>query len=103
MSKLLLSLPDWTPTWVLLPACDRDQRRLVLWSYGLMMRVRLMLLVVVLVEPVATRGMVTVLRRQSDALSTEVAAWRQAVRERSRTRSRKPPVLPPLTCNNPWV
>lgn len=103
MRKFLLLLPEWTPTWVLLPACDRDQRRLVLWSYGLMMRVRLMLLVVVLVEPLATRGMVTVLRRQSDALSMEVVAWRRAVRERSPSRWHGRPVLPPPTCKNPWV
>lgn len=102
MRKFLLLLPEWTPTWVLLPACDRDQRRLVLWSYALMMRVRLMLLVVALVEPLATRGLVTILRRQSDALSTEVAAWRRAVGVRSRQRFDARPVLPPPTCKNPW-
>ncbi len=103
MRKVLLLLPEWTPAWVLLPACDRDQRRLLLWSYGLMMRVRLMLLVVMLVEPLATQGMVAALRRQSDALSMEVAAWRRAVRERGRNRSQGRPVLPPPTCKNPWV
>ena len=39
------------------------------------------------VEPLATRRMVTVLRRRSDALSMEVAAWRRAVRVRGRNRS----------------
>ena len=67
-----------------------------------MMRVRLMLLVVMLVEPLATRRMVTVLRRRSDALSMEVAAWRRAVRVRGRNRSYGRPVLPPPTCGNPW-
>jgi hypothetical protein len=103
MRKLLLLLPEWTPTWVLLPACDPDQRRLVLWSYGLMMRVRLMSAVVLLVEPVATRGLVTLLRRHSDALSAEVTAWRRAVWERSRIRSPGPPALPVPRCKNPWA
>jgi hypothetical protein len=103
MRKFLLLLPEWAPTWILLPACDRDQRRLVLWSYGLMMRVRLMLLVVVLVEPLATRRMVTVLRHHSDALSMEVAAWRRAVRARSPNRFQGRPVLPVPRCKNPWV
>jgi hypothetical protein len=103
MRKFLLLLPEWTPAWVLLPVCDPDQRRLMLWSYGLMMRVRLMSMVVALIEPVATRGLVTLLRRQSDALSAEVAAWRRAVWERSRNGSRRPPVLPVPLCKNPWV
>jgi hypothetical protein len=62
----------------------------MLWSYGLMMRVRLMSVVVALVEPVATRGLVTVLRRHADALSADVAAWRRAVWERTPDRSHKP-------------
>lgn len=103
MRKFLLLLPAWTPTWVLLPACDREQRRLVLWSYGLMMRVRLMLLVVMLVEPLATQGMVIALRRKSDALTKEVAAWRRAVRERGRDRFQGRPVLAPPACKNPWI
>jgi hypothetical protein len=103
MRKLLLLLPEWTPAWVLLPVCDPDQRRLVLWSYGLMLRVRLMSVAVMLVEPVATQRLVGVLRRQSDALSSEVAAWRRAVWERGRSRPRTPPVLPTPLCKNPWA
>lgn len=103
MRKFLLLLPERTPAWVLLPVCDPDQRRLMLWSYGLMMRVRFMSVVVALVEPVATRGLVTVLRRHADALSAEVATWRRAVWERSRSRSHEPPVLPVPACKNPWV
>lgn len=103
MRKFLLLLPEWTPAWVLLPVCDPDQRRLMLWSYGLMMRVRFMSSVVALVEPVATRRLVTVLHRHADALSAEVATWRRAVWERSRSRSHEPPVLPVPACKNPWV
>lgn len=103
MRKFLLLLPAWMPAWALLPVCDPDQRRLILWSYRLMMRARLMSVIVTLLAPVATLWLVTLLGRHSDALSTEVAAWRRAVWERNCRRSRTPPVLPVPLCKNPWA
>ncbi len=101
MRKLVLLLPAWMPSWAFLPALDTDYRRLLLWSYGLGIRVQVMSWVVAVVGPFATRRLVTLLNQRSRALSAEIAALKQAVRER-RCR-RMVPVLPPLRCQNPWV
>src|SRR5215813_15166160 len=104
MRRLVLLLPSWTPSWMLLPALDPDYRRLVLWSYGLFIRVRVMEWVVVVAAPYATRGLVAKLNRRSRSLSAEVAALKQAVR------ARRAPIGKPIPqqsqvvpTGNPWV
>ena len=97
-------MPSWTPSWVLLPAFDPDYRRLVLWSYGLVIRVRMMEWVVVVVAPHATLGLVAMLNRRSESLSAEVAALKRAVRARhdpmARRAAPQPQVIP---TGNPWI
>jgi hypothetical protein len=89
---------------VLLPAFDPDYRRLVLWSYGLVIRVRMMEWVVVVVAPHATLGLVAMLNRRSESLSAEVAALKRAVRARhdpmARRAAPQPQVIP---TGNPWI
>jgi hypothetical protein len=104
MRRLLFLLPSWTPSWMLLPALDPDHRRLVLWSYGLVIRVRMMEWVVVVAAPYATRGLVAKLNRQSKSLSAEVAALKQAVRARHCSIGKPVSLQPrPLPTGNPWV
>ena len=102
MRKLLLLLPERTPFWVMLPALDPDFRRLVLWSYGLFVRLQIMAWLMSLTAPFATASVLLMLRRRSDALSAEVAALKRAVRNRRRTtEARRPPQAVPV--GNPWV
>ena len=104
MRRLLLLLPSWTPSWVLLPAFDPDYRRLVLWSYGLVIRVRMMEWVVVVIAPHATLRLVAMLNRRSQSLSAEVAALKRAVRAlhgpMARRMTSQSKVIP---TSNPWT
>lgn len=99
MRKLFLLLPPSAPAWMLLPLLDRDYRRLVLWSYGLGFRVQVMGWVMKLCGPFVTPGLAAWLRRQSDALSDEVAALRKAVSQRLRGAG----MAQVHTQPNPWV
>lgn len=89
MDKLLARCPVWFAA----PLTDREYRRLLIWSYGLMARVWMLDCVVMLAAPFATRLIATFLRRRMKALSAEVAALRLAIRQHSRS-------APPL---NPWA
>jgi hypothetical protein len=104
MRRLLLLLPSWTPSWVLLPVFEPDYRRLVLWSYRLVIRVRMMEWVVAFVAPYAPLKLVALLNRRSQSLSAEVAALKRAVRARhtpmGRRVSPQPQVIP---TGNPWI
>ena len=104
MRRLLLLLPSWTPSWVLLPAFDPDYRRLVLWSYGLVIRVRMMEWVVVVIAPHATLRLVAMLNRRSQSLSAEVAELKQAVRARHSPMPRRlTPQPQDIPTGNPWT
>lgn len=89
---------------MLLPALDPEYRRLVLWSYGLVIRVRMMEWVVVVVAPHVTLRLVAMLNRRSQSLSAEVAALKRAVRARHGPMPRRvtpqPKVIP---TGNPWI
>lgn len=89
---------------MLLPAIDPDYRRLMLWSYGLIIRVRMMEWLVVVAVPYATLGLVAKLRHQSELLSLEVAALKRAVRARHGSTGK--PVMPQpgaVPTDNPWL
>ena len=89
---------------MLLPAFDRDYRRLVLWSYGLVIRIRVMEWVVVVVAPHATLRLVAMLNRRSESLSAEVAALKQAVRARHSPMGGRVPAQPEvIPTGNPWI
>jgi hypothetical protein len=103
MRRLLFLLPSWTPSWVLLPACDPDYRRLMFWSYRLIIRVRMMELVVLVAAPYATGRLGAILRRRSDSLSAEVAALKRAVRARHLVKQRMTPRPTIIPTGNPWV
>jgi hypothetical protein len=104
MRRLLLLLPSWTPSWVLLPAFEPDYRRLVLWSYGLVIRVRMMEWVVLVVAPHAPLGLVAMLNRRSQSLSAEVAALKRAVRARHGPMARRVTAQPQgIPTGNPWI
>jgi hypothetical protein len=104
MRRLLLQLPSWTPSWVLLPLFEPDYRRLVLWSYRLVIRVRMMEWIVVVVAPYAPLRLVALLNRRSRSLSAEVAALKRAVRARHEPKGRQAPPQPhPVPTGNPWI
>ena len=89
---------------MLLPVFEPDYRRLVLWSYRLIIRVRVMEWVVVVVAPHAPIRLVAMLNRRSQSLSAEVAALKRAVRARHGPMARwvtpQPQVIP---TGNPWT
>jgi hypothetical protein len=89
---------------VLFPVFEPDYRRLVLWSYRLIIRVRMMEWVVVVVAPHAPLRLVAMLNRRSQSLSAEVAALKRAVRARHGPMARRvtaqPEVIP---TDNPWI
>ena len=103
MRRLLLLLPSWTPSWVLLPVFEPDYRRLVLWSYRLIIRVRMMEWVVVVVAPHAPLSLVAMLNRRSQSLSAEVAALKRAVRARHAPMGRRAPPPQVIPTGNPWI
>lgn len=102
MRKLLLLLPAWTPSWVILPALDRDYRRLVLWSYRLVVKVQMMSWIVSLAGPFATPGVAAFLNRQADALSAEMAKFRRALRERRQAGAVRAATIRTEQASNPW-
>ena len=89
---------------MLLPVFEPDYRRLVLWSYRLIIRVRVMEWVVVVVAPHAPIRLVAMLNRRSQSLSAEVAALKRAVRARHGPMGGRvipqPKVIP---TGNPWI
>jgi hypothetical protein len=75
------------PAWVMLPFYERDYRQLLLRSYVLVVRARVLECAVILAMPFATVGLVALLRRQSDALAADTVIFRRHVREWRRAMS----------------
>lgn len=89
---------------MLLPVFEPDYRRLVLWSYRLIIRVRVMEWVVVVVAPHAPLRLVSMLNRRSQSLAAEVVALKRAVRARHGPMGRRVPPQPQgIPTGNPWI
>jgi hypothetical protein len=101
MRRLFFMLPNRTPFWVLLPVLDRDYRRLVWWSYRLVVKVRLVSWAVTVAHPVATPWLTGLLNRRAEAVSEEVQGLKRCIR----ARHRRPAVAPirPTSPGNPWI
>ena len=82
------------PLWLAIPFVDREYRRLLIWSYVLIVRVFVLECVMSLASLFATRGVVAFLRRRTAGLSADIAELRRAVRARNGMA-----ILPP----NPWT
>jgi hypothetical protein len=88
------------PAWLLVPALDHEFRRLLVWSYVLAVRVRVLRCMVTATAWFATAGLAAILRRRSDILAADIEALNQAIRDRRRRRAMTAPVA---GCRNPWT
>ena len=68
------------PAWLLVPALDHEFRRLLVWSYVLAVRVRVLQYMVAMSAWFTIAGLAAILRRQSDTLATDIAALGRAIR-----------------------
>jgi len=104
MQTLRYLLYSHAPDWMLLPSFDRDFRQLVLQSYSLTIRVRLLHWMVTLVSPFATHGLLRVLRAWFDGLEQEVEVFGSAVRgQRRRNATRRAEAERAKGFRNPWI
>jgi hypothetical protein len=108
--------PTWRLIdWIIVPIYRPEYRRLLLWSFTLSMRLQLLSLMVTIVSPVATPGLLLLLRRRFENLRIEVAEFKRAVHaprsrlllQREMELARQAPVAVEATTatayENPWV
>jgi hypothetical protein len=99
-------LPSWTahlPTWLVVVATDREYRRLTVWSYALVIRVRWMFWVAKVAALAPTPALAAMLHRHADALTAEIAALKRAVRARRLANISPLPRPAAGTFTNPWA
>lgn len=101
--------------WILVPICRPDCRRLVLWSFTLSLRLTLLRLLLSIVLPIATPGMLLLVRHWFEALRAEAAEFRRAVYaprsrlvlQREADKARPKPAaaetISATACQNPWL
>lgn len=77
--------PIWRAlNWVLVPLCYPEYRRLVTRSFILSLRLEMLCALFAVLSPIATPGLLLLLRRWFDNLRSDVADFRRLVRARRR-------------------
>ena len=99
-------LPWWLaylPAWLVVVSIDREYRRLTVWSYALMIRVRWMAWLAELSALVPTPALVALLHRRAEALAIEIADLKRAVRARREANEMRSARSVAETFTNPWA